>query len=755
LTQPESKTRLAFGPFEVNAQSGELFKHGARVRLSKQPFQVLLALLARRGDLVTRDQLLAELWDDGTFVDFEHSLNAAINRLRQSLGDSAEKPRYIETVPGQGYRFIGALEYRGMAPVSSTPVPSITGPAIAEGAPGKRNPSLWWPLAAAVLCLVVLAVWWRFGNSQAPPSVGRPTRLTADAGLSGSPALSPDGKLLAYSSDRNLSSDRNRDGAQDLYIQQVAGGQPIRLTFDGAGNTTPDFSPDGSKIVFRSNRNGGGIYEIPAFGGDSRLLARDGLNPRYSPDGSQVAYWVGAENISDEVPGTSAVWVVPSSGGQPQRVGSNFTAARAPIWSADGKRLLIIGYTSAKAYDGSSLDWFLLVPNGGPAVKTGAYDVLVHSGLHRLQTVVAAQATLPGPGCWPVGDTVIFSAMNGGSQNLWEIGISPRTGKVTRVPRRLTTGAGSEVDPSCASAGALAFTNAETRRDVWSLPFELDRGTSSGALERLTQGLAFREHVSLSNDGRAVAFASDQSGRMNIWTRDLATGKESRVAGSSFIQRYPVSNAAGSRIAFSVFEGNGKRVVYVAAPGGAPEKLCEGCLRATDWSGDEKTLLVFGGNPYQINALDASSHRQSPLVKHPDYNLLYARFSPDNRWVSFTARIQPSHARIMIAPLDGPKPVPKSDWITIAEAGVEDWANWSPDGKTLYFTSGRDGHDCLWGQRLEPGSHRPMGEAFAVQHLHGRLSYQQGGWSAAGGRIGMALVETTGNIWMMSRSDAR
>jgi Tol biopolymer transport system component len=236
--------------------------------------------------------------------------------------------------------------------------------------------------------------------------------------------------------------------------------------------------------------------------------------------------------------------------------------------------------------------------------------------------------------------------------------------------------------------------------------------------------------------------------------RELATGKEFSVASSSFAQRYPVSNASGARIAFSVFEKD-KRVVYVSAPGGAPEKLCEGCLRATDWSLDEKTLLVFGGNPYQINVLDLASHQQIPLLKHPIYNLLYGRFSPDNRWVSFTARTQPSRGRIAVAPVGGPKPVPESAWITIAEAGAEDFANWSADGKTLYFTSARDGNNCLWGQRIEASSRRPVGEAFAVQHLHGRVSFGHGGWSAAGGRIGLALVEETGNIWMMSRSGAR
>ena len=230
--------------------------------------------------------------------------------------------------------------------------------------------------------------------------------------------------------------------------------------------------------------------------------------------------------------------------------------------------------------------------------------------------------------------------------------------------------------------------------------------------------------------------------------------KELILASSPFVQRFPVSNASGGRVAFSVYE-NDKRVLYVSAPGQAPEKLCEACLQATNWSRDEKTLLMFGANPYQVNALDLASHQQTPILKHPSYSLLFARFSPDNRWVSFTARIQPNRARIAIAPLDGPKPVPEGAWITIAEAGGDDWANWSPDGKTLYFTSGRDGHNCLCGQRIAGSSHRPVGEAFAVQHLHGRVSFGHGGWSVAGGRIGLALVETTGNIWTMSRPGAR
>jgi serine/threonine protein kinase/Tol biopolymer transport system component len=619
--------------------------------------------------------------------------------------------------------------------------------ATREGAPARLG--RWWIVAATTGVAVAFAAGWRLHSPPPEPPPWILTRLTTDVGLSGSPALSPDGKLVAYSSDRSL------DGELDLYVKQVAGGQPIRLTTDGAGNTTPDFSPDGSKIVFRSNRDGGGIYEIPSFGGEARRLAPEGLDPKFSPDGSQVAYWVGSPSVAEAVPGSGTIWVVPVAGGQPQRVGPAFTAARTPIWFPDGKRLLVIGYTSAKAYDSSSIDWWVIDPGGGEAVRTGVYQALIQAtlrGVDVASNLPSANPNVPRPGCWTAANTVIFPIAGGDTLNLWEIGISPRTGKVAGAPKRLTMGAANETDPSCASRGVLAFTNFETRTDIWSLPFDLNRGALTGVLQRITMGLATRQYPSLSSEGRYVAFASNQSGRLNIWRRELAGGKESSVAASSFVQRFPVSNASGSRIAYSGYEKD-KRVIYMSAPGGTPEKLCEGCLRATDWSLDEKTLLIFGGNPYQIELLELASRRETPLLKHPTSNLLYGKYSPDNRWISFTARSQQNRGRITIAPIDGPKPVPESAWIGISEEGSEDWANWSPDGNTLFFTSARDGHSCFWGQRIDGSSHRPMGEAFAVQHLHGRLSYRpEGGWSAGGGRIAMVLAEASGNIWLMSRS---
>ena len=106
MQETERNGTIRFGTFELNPQTGELRSKGSRVKLQDQPLQILLAVLKKPGNVVTREELRAKLWPADTFVDFDHGLNAAVKRLRDALGDSAENPRYVETLPRHGYRFI-------------------------------------------------------------------------------------------------------------------------------------------------------------------------------------------------------------------------------------------------------------------------------------------------------------------------------------------------------------------------------------------------------------------------------------------------------------------------------------------------------------------------------------------------------------------------------------------------------------------------------------------------------------------------
>ena len=146
----QSQPRLAFGPFEVYGAAGVLLKSGVRIRLSSQLSKILLILLSHPGEVVTSEQLREQIWKKGIFVDFEHGLHVAVNKLRGALSDSAENPRYIETVPGRGYRFIGSLERP-----HSAPIPSSAGLAIQEKPPRRRNVERRWWLAAIAACVAL------------------------------------------------------------------------------------------------------------------------------------------------------------------------------------------------------------------------------------------------------------------------------------------------------------------------------------------------------------------------------------------------------------------------------------------------------------------------------------------------------------------------------------------------------------------------------------------------------------------------
>ena len=336
--------QIRFGLYEVDLANAELRKAGRKVALQDQPFRVLLLLVQKPGEIVSREQLRQALWGPDTFVDFEESVNKAVQKVRQALDDSPDNPRFIQTMPRKGYRFIAPVEaMNAMA----------GGPHEVRGFFATYRSRAILMIAAAALIAGGIVTGLLLSKSGARAEL-KLTQLTNDTGLTFEPAISPDGKLLAYT------SDRRREGTLDIWVQQMPHGEPIRVAHHEADDHEPSFSPDGKNIVFRSERLGGGIYVVPALGGaDAKKIADEGRTPRYSPDGASIAYWTGGRHLGK-------LYVIPTAGGEPRQL-SKSIAGRAPIWSPDGTHVL---YSGAPV-ESLECDWYAAPVNGGTPQRTG------------------------------------------------------------------------------------------------------------------------------------------------------------------------------------------------------------------------------------------------------------------------------------------------------------------------------------------------------------------------------------------------
>ncbi|HSB15572.1 MAG TPA: winged helix-turn-helix domain-containing protein, partial [Bryobacteraceae bacterium] len=381
-----SARAIRFGVFEVDLQAGELRKNGLKIRIQEQPLQILAVLIERPGDVVTREDLRQRLWPTDTFVDFDHSLNTAVNKLREALGDSADSPRYVETLPRRGYRFVAPLE--------------LLGEDLAEPAPGQPEPPptrtrrlLPWEriafiagLAVAVGIIVTMWLSRRGTVSEAPVQ-----RFTfAPEGGATTPVISPDGKHIAYLSG---SGDDARAMVQDL--DRFA---PREIPGSEGAKEYIFWSQDSGHIGFAA---GGRLWKAPTPGGDPAAICQlpgEYLGGAWSPDGLSIVFSVSHKGLYE----------VPARGGTPK---------------------LIVPVDMNRWGDHFELPWFLPASGGGRVflytaqTRERTHVTVLHSLGSGEQRIVAPN----GLGVFsPTGHLVYWNR-----SLLWALPFSSNTKKVT------------------------------------------------------------------------------------------------------------------------------------------------------------------------------------------------------------------------------------------------------------------------------------------------------------------------------------
>jgi serine/threonine protein kinase/Tol biopolymer transport system component len=601
-----------------------------------------------------------------------------------------------------------------------------------------RRAFLFGAITLAAVLIAAAGAWMIAARRDHGPPLYRLRQITRDEGITTSPALSLDGKLLAYASDRAGENHLN------IWVQQVSGGDAIRLTHGPTDDDRPRFSPDGSQVLFS---RGADIYLIPALGGSERLLVKSGLRPEFSPDGKWIAYFTG-QNGSRESWG---MYVVSTTAGGPRKLETGLAFACCPMWSPDGKQLLVQGQATGALLVGRTAvgflalpDWFLVPSDGGKATKVS------QGPLHLLVLKEPSQSgafVIPPPAAW-IGNRLIFGAGIGRQDlpNIWEVTFA--NGVFSGRPRRLTAGSGEYPGPA-AIDGRIPFSTATASATIYALPMDTREGKATGELVRAVNWGANASYPTVTADGKKLVFVSDRYGTSDVWMKDLTTGDETVLIGTPDEEMRAMISPDGSQVAFYRLEG---RANYVwPFPAGPEKKLCESCPPPLNWTADSKSLVIPEGDPFRFVALNVTTGQRIPLAAHPEYPVHDGSLSPDGRWFVFKLVVSNTVQPIFIAPVREGSPASEHEWIKISGDNFNYKPFWSPDGSIVYYYSEQDHFRCLYARRVKPETKRPEGQAFAVRHFHDAMrcgSPVNVGYGIAPDRLYIPMISSRSNVWL-------
>jgi Tol biopolymer transport system component/DNA-binding winged helix-turn-helix (wHTH) protein len=682
--------RVRFGPFEADLDTHELWKNGLRVKLGGQPFEILALLLRKPGQMVSREELQKELWAEDTFVDFNHGLNAAVNKLRETLADSAEEPKYVETLPRRGYRFVGTVESPsvGRLDVGAVSATAVQQPQLAESriavaamnAPAeeqarpvvapvseiapKRRPR--WRIVAAALGMVavaatvfgvVLSKWpqyrERITKEVMEEAEGKLRNAEAShvstlvPDPSSDPAISPDGKLVAFR--RNSYT----PGGAGIFVTSSEGNGVLQLT-DHPGDCCPAWSPDGKMLAFtRIAADEYAIYVVNAKGGTPRKISHE--DPRkkrgelaWTPDGKSVAF------SGDSASGGAQIFLVSASDSSLRPLSEPQGQDRdwGPSFSPDGAQMAFVRTSGA----GFPEEVYIMPANGG-AARLLTYD----------------RSAIMGPPAWsPDGQYVIFSSTREGDPTLWQI---PAAGGTATRMENTSTGIWH---PTVARQGEKMAAQKIVGSSGIYCATQVE-GIDKWGQSIITSTNGRNEGASFSPDGKRIAFMSDRSGSLEIWVsnRDGSAATQLTSMHGSGTPRW---SPDGLWIVFDT-TGNGPHSLWViSAFGGTPRMLAKDQFDNVvgSWSRDGK-WIYFSSNRTgrdEVWKIPAAGGRAAQVTAQGGFAALE---SPDGATLYY-AKTRYDNTELWKVPAAG-----GSEMRLAGVSQVRSWAAWGVSSRGIFY----------------------------------------------------------------------